>query len=167
MKVLNFINNHKYTYINVCETYFPAFQAFWQHAKALPLQKITVTTVGFQYYLGCLGGPIQKSHTFKLPLSQSEFGFSFQDLILFKLSLRPHFKLFSVKNITSAPKHDFGKNFLRMLRTGNQMYTSDIDLRTTSAKVLECILCCWVMTQSMCQLAMMFLLLAAPDVLKC
>jgi len=48
------------------------------------LHRITVTAVGSW---SCLGGPTQKNHAFKQRLNHKDFKISFQDLLIFKLSL--------------------------------------------------------------------------------
>jgi len=70
------MNMPKYTYMNVCNTFF----RIWEHIKALPSHKIAVL---IQWTWSLVGGPTQKNRAFKQPLNHIEFIFSFQDLILF------------------------------------------------------------------------------------
>jgi len=63
------------------------FFSIWQHIKVLPSHKKAVLV---QWTWSHLGGPTQNNPAFK-PLNHKEFGFSFQDLTLFKLRLGPHF----------------------------------------------------------------------------
>jgi len=81
IRQLNIINMRKYTYRHI----HSCFPGIWQHIKALTLHKITVTPAGCWSHLG--GPTTQKNLAFKQPMNHREFGFSFQDLMLLKLSL--------------------------------------------------------------------------------
>jgi len=93
IKQLNFINMPKYTYINICNTFF----SIWEHIKSLPSHKIA--------------GPMDmvlprwtksQEPCFQQCLNHRKFGFSFQGLILFKLSLGQGFPTFLLPCTPSA-----------------------------------------------------------------
>jgi len=68
------------------ETFLSAFLHVFLHLAAYQSTSITQITVLVQWTWSHLGGRTQKYHAFKQPLSYKVLGFSFQNLILHKLS---------------------------------------------------------------------------------